>query len=513
MRDAVTTPDSLPDRRAFRWALAIVIGATLLRLIAIFLSPLQLYPDEAQYWLWSHHLAGGYASKPPLIAWLIWLTTSIGGSPEAWVRLSAPILHAGAALALFGAGRRLYGAAAGLLACVLWTLMPAVQVSSVFIATDAPLMLCLCLALWAYAVLLTSADVGARRRAALGLGVAIGLGFLAKYAVAFFIGGLVLHALIDREARRAWAGWSWTITLAAAAVLAAPNLAWNASHHFAAATHVATVNVRVGGAAPLFNPGKFVEFVLGQFGVIGPVPMGVLIAGVVLAVRRKTIARFDAMLLCFLAPPVLIVTAESFLSRAHAHWAAAGYTAGAVLAAAWLVRWRARGWTIAAIAIQGVVAVVFLVVIAAPQIADHLGFARRLNRIRGWDQVAAGVGAAARAQTGLTAVAVDDRYMFNELAYYGRDWLAAPGSPPLRMRPPIGPALNEAELSAPLKLAEGSRVLIAELAGKPARLTGDFARVTPLGRIHVALDGRHPRDVDLFLGEGFKGAFSDPTPP
>jgi len=493
--------ETISESRALRLALAVVAAATVLRLVAIFLTPLQLYPDEAQYWLWSRDLAWGYASKPPVIAWLIWATTAVGGNAEAWVRLSAPFMHAIAALALFGAGRRLYGAGAGLLACVLWTLMPAVQVSSLFIATDAPLMACLCLALWAYADMLT----GGGRKAALGLGLALGLGFLAKYAVLFFLGGLALHALVDREARRAWAGWNWAVALAAFAVLIAPNLIWNATHHFAAATHVTKVNVQVGAHVQRFNPGKFLEFVLGQFGVMGPVPFGVLIAGVALIIRRRSIDARDRMLLCFLIPPVLIVTAESFLSRAHAHWAAAGYTAGVVLAAAWLVRWRARGWTVAALAIQGVVALAFVLVVAAPQIGDSLGFARRFNRIRGWDQVAATVGRAVQAQPGLTAVGVDDRYMFNEIAYYGRDWLGRPGAPPLRMRPPLGPALNEAELSSPLRPEEGARVLVAEDLSKPAGLVNDFQSFLPLGHTRIALDGKHPRIIGLYLAEGFRG--------
>ena len=37
-------------------SLALVGAATLLRLGFLFLSPLQLYPDEAQYWTWSRHL-------------------------------------------------------------------------------------------------------------------------------------------------------------------------------------------------------------------------------------------------------------------------------------------------------------------------------------------------------------------------------------------------------------------------------------------------------------------------
>ena len=155
---------------------------TLARLAVLYATPVELYPDEAQYWLWSRALHWGYVSKPPLIAWLIRLTTAIGGDGEPWVRLSAPLVHAGAMLAVYPVGRRLYGPAAGLLAAVLYGLMPAVQISSLFIATDAPMMLFLALALWAYVALLGESDPGRRRWIAVALGAALGLAFLAKYA-------------------------------------------------------------------------------------------------------------------------------------------------------------------------------------------------------------------------------------------------------------------------------------------------------------------------------------------
>ncbi|HEX4096679.1 MAG TPA: glycosyltransferase family 39 protein, partial [Caulobacteraceae bacterium] len=115
------------------------------RLAVLFATPVELYPDEAQYWLWSRSLDWGYVSKPPLIAWIIRLTTAIGGDGEAWVRLAAPLVHAGAMLVLYPVGKRLYGPAVGLLGAVLYGLMPAVQVSALFIATDAPMMLFLAL--------------------------------------------------------------------------------------------------------------------------------------------------------------------------------------------------------------------------------------------------------------------------------------------------------------------------------------------------------------------------------
>src|SRR5436189_245709 len=45
------------DRRAWRWVLGISLILTLVRVAVLRASPLELYPDEAQYWLWSRELA------------------------------------------------------------------------------------------------------------------------------------------------------------------------------------------------------------------------------------------------------------------------------------------------------------------------------------------------------------------------------------------------------------------------------------------------------------------------
>src|SRR5678815_6087713 len=65
-----------------RAAVLLTAGLALARLVALFRTPLELYPDEAQYWLWSRTLDFGYYSKPPVIAWAIWATTRLGGDAE-----------------------------------------------------------------------------------------------------------------------------------------------------------------------------------------------------------------------------------------------------------------------------------------------------------------------------------------------------------------------------------------------------------------------------------------------
>ena len=71
---------------------------TAARLLWLAVQSAGLYPDEAQYWFWAQHLELGYYSKPPLVAWLIALTTTMLGDGELGVRLSAPLLHAAAGL-------------------------------------------------------------------------------------------------------------------------------------------------------------------------------------------------------------------------------------------------------------------------------------------------------------------------------------------------------------------------------------------------------------------------------
>src|SRR5687767_10787623 len=91
-------PQGADDIRA---AILLTAGLALARLVALFSTPLELYPDEAQYWLWSRTLDFGYYSKPPVIAWAIWATTALGGDTEPWVRLSANLFQAGATFVVF----------------------------------------------------------------------------------------------------------------------------------------------------------------------------------------------------------------------------------------------------------------------------------------------------------------------------------------------------------------------------------------------------------------------------
>lgn len=478
-----------------------VLTLTALRLWVLFASPLDLYPDEAQYWLWSRTLDFGYYSKPPMVAWSIRATTLVGGDAEAWVRLSSPLYHAGAALALHGVGRKLYGPAAGLAGAALYALMPGVQLSSAIVATDAPLLFFLSLALLAYAHL-----QNARRAPALAaaFGACLGLAFLSKYAALYALIGLGLHLASSREARAAWDWRCAGAALAAFAVVVAPNLAWNAAHGFATVQHTAA-NADWRDDAR-FDVAELADFLGSQFGVFGPIPFAVLAGGAILLTVRSGLKRADILLLCFVLPPLLVVAAQAFISRANANWSAAAYAPASVLAAAWLLRWRARGWLIAALAMQAVLAVAFMLWCMAPSTAERMGVANAFKRSKGWSQMTEQVIDRARSEAtqGVSAVAVNNRFLYNAMAYYGRDYFGRPGAPPLKVWLLEAAPQNQAEATEPLTPALGRRVLAVSLEQVYRdRMAGDFARVTGREIISVRLDAKRRRRAELFIGEGF----------
>jgi 4-amino-4-deoxy-L-arabinose transferase-like glycosyltransferase len=73
-----------------RVSLALVLLLIVLRGAVAAMLPLSA--DEADYWLWSKHLAAGYFDHPPMIAWLIRAGTALFGDTPFGVRMMGVLL-------------------------------------------------------------------------------------------------------------------------------------------------------------------------------------------------------------------------------------------------------------------------------------------------------------------------------------------------------------------------------------------------------------------------------------
>ena len=210
------------------------------------------------------------------------------------------------------------------------------------------------------------------------------------------------------------------------------------------------------------------------------------------------------------APPLVIVAAQAFISRANANWAVAAYAPASVLVAAWLVRRRAR-WALGGTAIsQGALAVLFLLAMVSPTVTTALGLDNAVKRARGWESLSRAVVARASAAP-LTAVSVDDRFLFNALAYYGRDFWSRPHAPPLRMWVREARPQNQAETEAPLTPAEGARVLHVSLTPDYApEAARDFQTWRPSAVLSTRLDRKRTREAAVYQASGYRRAPRDP---
>ncbi|MFM2484959.1 ArnT family glycosyltransferase [Celerinatantimonas yamalensis] len=319
-----------PNDQPNKWLIALLVALFICRLWTLGPLHLALFYDEAYYHFWATHLDFGYYSKPPLVAWLIALSTGIFGHSHEWaVRLTSPLLYAGAAFFVYRLGKTLYNSQVGLWAALIFYSSPLVTFNSIFITTDAPLLFFWALTSWLFVCALRTQKLSWWTLC----GLSAGLGLLSKYTMAVLILGLAVYFILQKAYPRAGKG-PWIALLLALAVFS-PNLWWNAQYGFISFVHTAQISKL---EEQLFHFNKFFEFLGSQFLVFGPIAMALLFAYSLRLKREK-----DGLLLFAISWPLLLVMfVQAFLSHANANWAAPVYLGASLIVAAGLVRHQAN---------------------------------------------------------------------------------------------------------------------------------------------------------------------------
>src|ERR1700688_2630007 len=397
--------------------IAITGAITIVRLVGLMASNVDLFVDESQYWSWSRELAWGYFSKPPLLAWVINIATSVCGDGEACIRAPSPVFHFATSVIMYLTALRLYGPVVGFWAALLMMFGPGLVFSSRIISTDVPLIFFWALALLAYVSLLERFSW--RWTAVLGL--SLGFGLLAKYAMIYFLLGMLLAACWDRRAHdllRSRAAW---LAFGVAAVIFAPNLIWVMQHN--GVTFWNIVSVVQTDEKTGWNPLAVFEFLAAQFGVFGPVVFAVLLIAITKLRSPKEIPASRVML-AFAIPPLAIITLVALFSHAYANWAAVSVVSSTIFAAAALVNHKAWRWLSFSLALGVLVQGALLFGDAAAyRIAIPLlppGKSDIYNRTLGLRALADEVGRFA-AQVGANTIVGEDRRAVAALLYYQRN--------------------------------------------------------------------------------------------
>jgi Dolichyl-phosphate-mannose-protein mannosyltransferase len=468
---------------------AFIALLTLGRIVVLFATPLNLGPDEGQYWSWSLTPAFGYFSKPPMIAWLIGATTSVCGDGEACIRIGAPLLHAATTFFVFLTGRTLYDERTGLWSAATYALMPGTSFSSLLITTDVPLLF-----FWSLA-LLSLAKLRRHPTAwwSIAFGAAIGLGLLSKYAMLYFVLGIALALLPAVDGRTLLFSRWGLISLAAALAVFAPNIVWNVMHSFATVGHTAS-NANW-GAANLFNIAKLGEFLAAQVGIIGPVAGVAVIWGLVRRWRDPAWSSADTLLMSLSLPIIAIVAAQAFISRANANWAAPAFVALSILIAAWGVRRGLSRILGANLAVNAAIALFLAALAVSPAFVVAIGQENSVKRLRGWKEAGRSIESLASAAP-FTAILSDDREDMGSLFYYTRARTL-----PLRMWPKQN-AGNEYESSHALRADEASNVIFVTRRSDASDITAAFASVERIATLETRLDSKRKRVFFVYALKG-----------
>lgn len=427
-------------QRLFWPWVAVLFALTAYRMVAGFVDPLPFQVDEAQYVGWSHSLAAGYYSKPPFIAWTI--ATSQGACSylgivnlEGCARSFQPLAFLIAALGVIGSAYQVTrDKSTSTWAGIIFITSPLVGFYSIFVTTDAWLVMFWSLALWTFLLALRSQRFN--RITWLACGMLVGLGLLSKYSMAAFLLSAFFYLLWAKRLREVG---PWILVLAAFLVFL-PNLLWNINNHFPTfAHHLEIAQLTRDKPSDITLVGRIAStggFLAAQFGLFGPLAFLVLLFSIIVAINKQMRAKFvtlaydksvSLIVLMYLMTWAILALAlfQAFSSRSFANWAAPAYLSGSILVSMLLSSnhfAKNRKWRISIIAFSTALGLTLSVLlIHGPKIvfwmpAPHSYHIRALEKMRGWKEVALW---AKNNVSSNAVVAAEDRRLLAAIAAYG----------------------------------------------------------------------------------------------
>ncbi len=498
-----------------RWGLVgLLVAAMGVRLWYVQHGFLELSPDEAHYWEWSRRLDWSYYSKGPLVAYLIAVSTALGGSTELFVRLPAMLLAGGTTISVYCLQEALFGDPRLALATViLLHSIPLFTAGAQLMTIDAPLVFFWALMLW----LVYRAMTETRKAWWYMAGIALGFGLLSKYAMGFAVVSVFLYLATSPCHQRWLRRKEPYLMLFVGLVIFSPVIAWNLRHGAVSLKHVMAQAEVQRGLPSSLSLNTLGEFLGSQALVLSPLLFGWMLVGVCVSLwegLRKGESRW-LFLFWGWAPTFVVILLLSLRQKVQANWAAPAYitalmAAGAAFADRWRRGWNGRQRRMAALAacLAGTLALGMTLALHHPRLFAHLGFPAKSDptaRLRGWRTLGSAVGALA-AQMPSPPFLLSDRYQISsELAFY------TPGQPQT-YNVNLGRRLNQYDLWDGLATLAGRDAIFVQpdTPVLTAALRSAFEACADGEPVMIRDDGRELKRFYLFQCTRFSGALPHP---
>ena len=311
-------------QRPYRLKLLILI--TLYTIIRSFIAAnLELTNDEVYYRLYAMYPDFSHFDHPPMVGWLIQLTTFNLLFDSAFaIRLGAIILGSITLILAFKIGQKTHSDRAGFLSAFLLSLSPYLfLISGTFILPDTPLLFFWMLALYLIINIFNDKITTKKANQLLLLGLVIGLAILSKYTAIFLWIGVGLYILLYK--RNYLKQWQLYVSVCITICCLFPIIYWNIQNDFISFTfHNERVSLfssfcfscfrqEIAGESAYNNPFLFVMiyFVFFRFCFR----------------KNKTFhTEHHRLFYCIGFPLVTLFLLFSFFRNLLPHWNAPGYT-------------------------------------------------------------------------------------------------------------------------------------------------------------------------------------------
>ncbi len=310
-------------------SLAIIIA----KVLFLFRPEIDLFSEEAQYWLWSRNLAWHYYSKPPLVSYLNFISTSIFGINEFGVRFNPIIFGLGTSWVTYRFGSYLYGEKVGFWASFILQAMPFWWMISTFHTTDTSLTF-----FWTLTVFLLYKAIKENKTKWWFLaGLAAAFGLMAKAAMVLVLPFLFLFLLQEGTL---WKKWKKLLLFGIVMTLGLiPMFVWNFQNDFQTFKHLANLAGAGKGDDSTFSLGKsltqFVEYLGGQLAMVSIFLLPLVFGAI------KSVLKYRSQEYFYLILPVILTFVAfgclSLITEVLVNWPVFTYATLSIIMSAWLV--------------------------------------------------------------------------------------------------------------------------------------------------------------------------------
>lgn len=308
---------------------AALTAISIFRIYYILHGPLELSPDEAHYWEWSRRLDLSYYSKGPIIAYLIYIGTSIFGDTVFGIRIMAVIFSVLSSIYMFKLTNLICkDVSIAVYSAVLLQIIPLFSTFGVIFTIDSPFIFFWILSLFLFYRTVNSElhTPDSKLTTWLLLGISIGLGLLTKYLMAFFYLCAFLFLLLSEKRYLLKTIKPYAAVLVSLAVFS-PVIIWNSQHDWVTMKHTAgQTHIYQGIQISLKS---FFEFLGSQIGIITPIIFGMIFYALFKS-KPLTSGLQSKFLFYFSIPVIAFFLLKAVQGKVQANWAMMGYITGII---------------------------------------------------------------------------------------------------------------------------------------------------------------------------------------